>query len=275
MQALRRERVGHAAEPGQREVRDRLERRRWRGPPPRSRKPAAAPIIAPLSVHQAGGGTRSGRPVRRQPLARASRAGAVGGHSAAQRHRGHAMIRRRRPPSCVASASTTASSKAAARPSTGIGSSALAVAGHLAQDGGLQPREAEVVAPIGLRPRKARRRRERPRPRPRSPVRPDTAGPSSRPTLSNASPAASSTVWPRSAVATVIVPSAPAGCARRSPPGRGAETAARRAAGLGGRASVKPVGVDVALDVVHADQRQVVGDREGLARSSRRPAGSR
>ncbi len=87
--------------------------------------------------------------------------------------------------------------------------------------------------------------------------------PSSRPTLSNASPAASSTVWPSRRVAAVIVHEDQLRVAAAD------HQAEEREGRLGGQRLARPgigqpVGVDVALDVVHADQRQVVRDAQRL-----------
>src|SRR5439155_4713677 len=89
--------------------------------PARKRKPAAAPIMAPLSVHHAGGGTSSGRPrssSRRRSSARSAVLAATPPPSATAATGCSSAARAVLP----ASAPTTASSNAAASPSIGIGS---------------------------------------------------------------------------------------------------------------------------------------------------------
>ena len=68
---------------------------RRRGRRPRTGSPAAAPIIAPLSVHHAGGGTSSGSPSAASRSSSVGAQRAVGGHAAAERHGRDAVVARR------------------------------------------------------------------------------------------------------------------------------------------------------------------------------------
>ena len=130
--------------------------------PAAKRKPAAAPIMAPLSVHHAGGGTSSGSPsaVTRRLEGRAQRA--VGRHPAAERDRRDAMVARRRHGlrgERVDDGLLEGGGDPVDRDRLVPGAVPL----HLAQDRGLEPREAEVVRARGACAREPGRRRCVPR----------------------------------------------------------------------------------------------------------------
>ena len=261
LQALRRERVRHA---GTSHGSARFGIASRSGPersPAASRNAAAAPIIAPLSVHHAGGGTSSVRPSadRRSPIvARSARLAATPPPSATRRNamvagRGDRLRRQRVDDRLL---------ERGGQPVDRDRLAPLAIAGDLAQDRGLQPGEAEVVGAIGLRPRKPGRgrnalgrRRDRRSARIRQLEQP--------PDLVEGLAGRVVDGLAEERVATVIVhedqlrvPATDHEAEERKCRLR-RERVARERIG-------QPVRVDVALDVVHADQRKVVGDREGL-----------
>ena len=122
--------------------------------PAANRKPAAAPIMAPLSVHQAGGGTSSGSPIASSRSRSTAAQRAVGGDAAAERHCGHAVLVRR----CHGLRRQGVDHRLLERRREAIDRDrgpAFAIAGDLAQHGGLQAGEAEVVRPRRPRPRES------------------------------------------------------------------------------------------------------------------------
>ena len=143
--------------------------------PASQRRAAAAPIIAPLSVHSAGRGTTSGIPAARAAFGQAIAQDAVGGHSAAE-HDGPRPACRAARSVLVTSTSTTDSWKPSASSATRSAGSGV-VAGRDAPrrpalDGdrpprrGLEAAEAEVERCRPARPAGRPRRGASPRPRP-------------------------------------------------------------------------------------------------------------
>ena len=142
------------------------------GPSDRRRHQAVAAIIAPLSVHSAGGGRNARRPRGRGRLGHPRPEARVRGHAAADdEHRA-----RRASSAAASSLATSWSTTASWNDAATSAHRRVGVAPDVVHHRGLQPGEREVEL-AGHRPREAHRRRVAlARPAGRSPDRPGTRG---------------------------------------------------------------------------------------------------